>query len=353
MKPSNCFVIDEGRRAGLREARRLRHQQGPHVRRRAGAPHLTRTNSALGTPLYMSPEQARSPRDVDHRTDLYSVGRHPLRAAHRANAVHGGVAASTPRSSSRSSRPSRSRCARFAPTCPRGSRRSCTGRCCATSTRASRPRSRWPRRSRRSPTSGAPRSSRGCARGRRSQTPGPLALADAARTRARSGEAERGDGAHVRERRAAARCGRRATDVGVSGRPAAPRRRDAARRNGSRRRRSLARRGGREHGIVALRRRRRPRARSPREPAAAARGRRLDPCSAPPAVSPAPSTAPWARARALGASARPPRRPPSPARPRQPRPPRATAATSRDGHHQRDVTPQAPLPTQLGDLKLH
>src|SRR5690606_25515367 len=39
-----------------------------------GSASLTQTNSALGTPLYMSPEQARSPRDVDARSDLYSVG---------------------------------------------------------------------------------------------------------------------------------------------------------------------------------------------------------------------------------------------------------------------------------------
>ena len=65
----------QGRRARLREARRLRHQQGAQRRRRGQArANLTRTNSALGTPLYMSPEQARSPRDVDTRTDLYSVG---------------------------------------------------------------------------------------------------------------------------------------------------------------------------------------------------------------------------------------------------------------------------------------
>lgn len=73
MKPSNCFVIDKDGEAdfvklvdfGISKVRASEDGQQPH---------LTRTNSALGTPLYMSPEQARSPRDVDARTDLYSVG---------------------------------------------------------------------------------------------------------------------------------------------------------------------------------------------------------------------------------------------------------------------------------------
>jgi eukaryotic-like serine/threonine-protein kinase len=73
MKPSNCFVIDKDGEAdfvklvdfGISKVRATEDGQ---------AAHLTRTNSALGTPLYMSPEQARSPRDVDARTDLYSVG---------------------------------------------------------------------------------------------------------------------------------------------------------------------------------------------------------------------------------------------------------------------------------------
>ncbi len=73
MKPSNCFVIEKDGEPdfvklvdfGISKVRTADDAQGAH---------LTRTNSALGTPLYMSPEQARSPRDVDHRTDLYSVG---------------------------------------------------------------------------------------------------------------------------------------------------------------------------------------------------------------------------------------------------------------------------------------
>jgi serine/threonine-protein kinase len=35
---------------------------------------LTRTGSMLGSPLYMSPEQARSAKNLDHRCDLWSIG---------------------------------------------------------------------------------------------------------------------------------------------------------------------------------------------------------------------------------------------------------------------------------------
>ncbi|MFO0572282.1 MAG: serine/threonine-protein kinase, partial [Polyangiaceae bacterium] len=35
---------------------------------------LTRTDAVLGSPVYMSPEQVRSPRDVDLRTDIWGIG---------------------------------------------------------------------------------------------------------------------------------------------------------------------------------------------------------------------------------------------------------------------------------------
>lgn len=73
MKPSNCFVINKD---GEPDFLKLVDFGISKVRTDEAekASNLTRTNSALGTPLYMSPEQARSPRDVDQRTDLYAVG---------------------------------------------------------------------------------------------------------------------------------------------------------------------------------------------------------------------------------------------------------------------------------------
>jgi hypothetical protein len=44
------------------------------MRLEAGAPDLTLTRHAIGTPQYMAPEQIEKPETVDHRADIYSLG---------------------------------------------------------------------------------------------------------------------------------------------------------------------------------------------------------------------------------------------------------------------------------------
>jgi eukaryotic-like serine/threonine-protein kinase len=76
VKPENVFllkrkeqdfvkVVDFGISKSLRASDASREEE--HVR-------LTQTGMVLGTPLYMSPEQARGDENLDHRIDVYAVG---------------------------------------------------------------------------------------------------------------------------------------------------------------------------------------------------------------------------------------------------------------------------------------
>ncbi len=72
MKPSNVFLVDRDGDVDFVKLvdfgiSKVRTGNGP------GEAVLTQVNSTLGTPLYMAPEQARSAREVDSRSDLYSV----------------------------------------------------------------------------------------------------------------------------------------------------------------------------------------------------------------------------------------------------------------------------------------
>jgi serine/threonine-protein kinase len=69
LKPSNAFIVTKD---GERDFVKLLDFGISKVQQPGGG-SLTQTGSALGTPLYMSPEQARSPKDVDARSDIYSV----------------------------------------------------------------------------------------------------------------------------------------------------------------------------------------------------------------------------------------------------------------------------------------
>ncbi|HZL20237.1 MAG TPA: protein kinase [Polyangia bacterium] len=74
LKPDNLFVIPdphepERERIKVLDFGIAKLQQGS-----TGDSVKTRTGTLMGTPIYMSPEQCRGTRAVDHRSDIYSLG---------------------------------------------------------------------------------------------------------------------------------------------------------------------------------------------------------------------------------------------------------------------------------------
>jgi serine/threonine protein kinase len=73
LKPANLFLVQ--RPDGARSIKVVDFGVSKSVSR-GGAPHLslTKTSALVGSPIYMSPEQLNSSKDVDGRTDIWALG---------------------------------------------------------------------------------------------------------------------------------------------------------------------------------------------------------------------------------------------------------------------------------------
>ena len=65
IKPSNIFILQDGRVKILDFGIAKLFGQGNE---------MTQTGTQMGTPIYMSPEQVKADKSIDHRSDIYSLG---------------------------------------------------------------------------------------------------------------------------------------------------------------------------------------------------------------------------------------------------------------------------------------
>ena len=75
LKPDNLFLVPDERDTALEMVKVLDFGIAK-LGQDSGQIHSvrTRTGSVMGTPAYMSPEQCRGTREIDHRSDIYSLG---------------------------------------------------------------------------------------------------------------------------------------------------------------------------------------------------------------------------------------------------------------------------------------
>jgi serine/threonine-protein kinase len=72
LKPDNIYILRE--KAGQPDFVKIIDFGISKFQASSGEMHMTRTGAVMGTPYYMSPEQANGSREADARSDLYAVG---------------------------------------------------------------------------------------------------------------------------------------------------------------------------------------------------------------------------------------------------------------------------------------
>jgi eukaryotic-like serine/threonine-protein kinase len=74
LKPDNLYLVPDDRDASLEMVKVLDFGIAKLGQQSNSNSVRTRTGSVMGTPAYMSPEQCRGTREIDHRADIYSLG---------------------------------------------------------------------------------------------------------------------------------------------------------------------------------------------------------------------------------------------------------------------------------------